>query len=149
MSRFWHRLTLVSHFGLFGLWLLWLTWLEPPQQIPIALALILLVGPLLLPMRGLLYGRPYTHAWTSFLALFYFIVGVFEAAGPMARPGLAWLAIAFSLLLFFGTLLYVRSWAQERRSAQAIELEQPAPVSSVSFDAAGSMGDSLKDPRPQ
>lgn len=109
MIRFWRTVALTGYFGLFGLLLLWLAWLEPPRRLPIALALILWVGPLLFPLRGLLRGRPYTHAWTSFLALFYFAFGVFHAAGPMAHPGLAWFAIGFSVLLFLGAILYVRA----------------------------------------
>ncbi len=76
MSQFWHAVALTGYFGLFGLLLLWFSWLEPPRQLPVALGLILLVGPLLPPLRGLLHGRAYTHAWASFLALFYFISSV-------------------------------------------------------------------------
>ena len=75
----------------------------------LGLVLIVLVGPLLLPLRGLLHGRPYTHAWTSFMALFYFVAGVFNAAGVMNRPWLAWLEIVFSVLLFFGAVFYTRA----------------------------------------
>ena len=109
MSRFWHAVALVGYFGLFALMLLWFAWLEPSKGFPVSLVLVLLVGPLLPPLRGLLYGRPYTCAWSSFLALFYFSAGVFSAAGPMRRPWLAWLEIAFSLLLFWGAVLYVRA----------------------------------------
>jgi uncharacterized membrane protein len=70
---------------------------------------------LLFPLRGLLHGRLYTHAWASFLALFYFVAGVFSAAGPMERPWLAWLEICLSLLWFLGTILYVRTRAREKR----------------------------------
>ncbi len=109
MIRFWRAIALIGYFGLFGLLLLWLAWLEPPVRLPIALVLILWVGPLLFPTHGLLNGRRYTHAWTSFLALFYFVFGVFHAAGPMARPWLAWFDIGFSVLLFLGTIFYVRA----------------------------------------
>ena len=108
MIRFWRAIALIGYFGLFGLLLLWLAWLEPPVRLPIALVLILWVGPLLFPTHGLLNGRRYTHAWTSFLALFYFTVGVFHAAGPMAYPWLAWLEMACSVLLFLGAILFVR-----------------------------------------
>ena len=108
MSRFWRWVALIGYFGLFGLLLLWFAWLEPPGLSPVALALILWAGPLLFPLRGLLHGRPYTHAWTSFLALFYFAFGVFHVSGPMERPWLAWLDIGFSALLFFGAICYVR-----------------------------------------
>ncbi|HNW77409.1 MAG TPA: DUF2069 domain-containing protein [Candidatus Competibacteraceae bacterium] len=113
MSRLWYTLTLGAYFGLLGVLTLWFAWLEPAARIPVALVLLVLVAPLLAPLRGLLHGRPYTFAWTSFLALFYFTVGVFNAAGPMAYPWLAWLEMACSVLLFLGAILFVR----ERRLA--------------------------------
>lgn len=117
MIRFWRTVALSGYFGLFGLLLLWFAWLEPPSRLPVAWALLLWVGPLLFPVRGLLHGRPYTHAWASFLALFYFAFGVFCAAGPMARPWLAWLEIGLSVLWFLGAILYVRTGAQARLRA--------------------------------
>ena len=115
MNRFWGRTTLIGYFGLFGVLLLWSVWLEPPSRVPTALVLILLLGPLLLPLFGLLHGRSYTYAWSSFLALFYFAAGVFNAAGVMVRPWLAWLEIGFSVLWFFGAILFVRACARTRR----------------------------------
>ena len=116
MSRFWRAVALAGYFGLFGVLLLWFAWLEPPTRAPVSLVLLLLAGPLLFPLRGLLHGRPYTHAWTSFLALFYFAAAVFSLAGPMERPWLAWLEMGFSLLLFLGAILYVRAHSRERRA---------------------------------
>lgn len=126
MSRFWYFIALTGYFGLFGLLLLWLAWLEPSPWMPVSLALILLVGPLLLPLHGLLHGRPYTHAWTSFLALFYFAVGVFDAAGPMRKPWLAWLEIGFSVLLFLGAMSYARVRAQRQRALRKAASEENA-----------------------
>ncbi|MBK8182572.1 MAG: DUF2069 domain-containing protein [Candidatus Competibacteraceae bacterium] len=108
-------MALSGYFGLFGLLLLWFGWLEPVSGLPVSVVVVLLVGPLLFPLRGLLHGRFYTHAWASFLALFYFSAGVFSLAGAMRRPWLAWLEIAFSLLWFLGAILYVRTGARERR----------------------------------
>ena len=115
MSQFWRVISLCSYLGLFGLLVLWFSWLEPAAGFPISLVLIFLVGPLLFPLWGLLYGRLYTHAWVSFLALFYFTVGVFNVAGTMQHPWLAWAEIGLSLLLFLGTVLYIKTKAQERR----------------------------------
>ena len=120
MSRFWLSVALTGYFGLFGLLLLWFAWLEPPHRLPVALVLLTLVGPLLLPLRGLLHGHPYTCAWAAFLALFYFMVGIFYAAGPMSRPWLAWLEIGFTILWFLGAILYVRTQGQKRRSTVAV-----------------------------
>lgn len=118
MSRFWRALALTGYFGLFGVLMLRFGWLEPPSRLPVSLVLMVLVGPLLFPLRGLLYGRSYTCAWTSFLALFYFVAGVFSAAGPMRRPWLAWLEIGFSVALFAGATFYVRAKARESSPAR-------------------------------
>ncbi len=101
-------LTLASYFALLGLMMLWQTVLAPPSQVPISIVLLILVGPLLLPLRGLLHGRPYTHAWTCFLVLLYFIHGVVEAYSNPPERLYAGLEIVLSTLLYIGAVLYAR-----------------------------------------
>lgn len=113
-------LTLVSYFALLILLMLWQTVLAPPQALPISIVLVLLVGPLLFPLRGLLYGRPYTHAWTSFLVLIYFIHGIVEA---WSNPGVrlyAGLEILFSVLLYTGALLYARYRGRQLKAQSGV-----------------------------
>jgi len=100
--------TLLGYFGLFTLLLAWFTLLAPSQQYPTSIVLIVFIGPLLFPLRGLLHGKKYTHAWTAFLVLLYFIHGVVESWANPAERGLALLEILFSLLLFFGCLFFIR-----------------------------------------
>ena len=105
--------TLVGYFGLLILTVLWVTILSPPQRISTSVVLVIFVGPLLLPLRGLLYGKPLTHTWTTFLALLYFMHGVVEA---WANPAERWLAIAeivLSILLFFGCFYFVRACSKK------------------------------------
>ena len=120
MIRLWRITTLVGYFGLFFLLMAWTAWLSPPAM-PVTLVLLLLVGPLLFPLRGILHGRPYTHVWTSFLALFYFAAGVFNAAGAADKPWLAWLEILFSIMLFLGAVFYARRRADEIKAESASE----------------------------
>lgn len=105
--RPWYILALAGYFGLFGWLLLWFTVLAPPARTPVAIAL-LFVGLLLLPLRGLLHGRAYTHAWTSLLTILYFIHGVVVAWSVAAERMWAGVEIGFSLTLFTGTVLYAR-----------------------------------------
>lgn len=56
--------------------LAWEGWLAPAKSVPPGFWLTLKTLPLLLPLLGLLHGRPYTHAWASMLVLPYFIEGV-------------------------------------------------------------------------
>jgi uncharacterized membrane protein len=109
-------LTLVGYFGLLLLVMLWPTWLSPPQRVPVAMVLLVLVTPLLLPLRGLLAGKVYTHAWTGFVALGYFTVGSVEAYADPAARMVALGTVVFSLLLFTGSQLYVRFRGREARA---------------------------------
>ena len=99
--------TLFGYFGLFLLTLLWVTVLSPSPRISTSVMLIIFVGPLLLPLRGILYGRTKTHLWTAFLVLLYFMHGVVES---WANPAERWLAITevlLSISLFTGCYFYV------------------------------------------
>lgn len=108
----WRVLALSAHFTLLLLLLAGLTWIAPPEGLPPAFALILLAGPLLLPLRGLLLARSYTHAWTSLLSLLYFALGIDALAAGQAPPWLAWATIVASLALFTGCIGYVRANAR-------------------------------------
>ncbi|MCC5857033.1 MAG: DUF2069 domain-containing protein [Ectothiorhodospiraceae bacterium] len=91
-------------------------WLTPPANSGyVAPLLLILVLPLLVPLRGLLHGRRYTAAWTSLLAVVYFAHGVASASDPGLARWLASAEIAFSLGLFTGCLLYVRMHARQQR----------------------------------
>ncbi len=96
-------LTLFSYFSLIGVLIIWYGVLDPR---PLVLGGLLL--PLVFPLRGLLLGRPYTFAWSSFLILIYFIHGVGEAFAnkPMRWP--AALEILCSVMFYVGAILYAR-----------------------------------------
>ncbi len=100
--------TLGGYFTLLVLLVLWVAWLSPPEQFPRALALLLFAGPLLFPLRGLLHGRPYTHAWSSFLALAYVAHGATETFGRTGDRMLPALELLAALIFFVGAVLYVR-----------------------------------------
>jgi len=98
---------LSAYFALLAMTLAWYAWISPPEKLPTALVLIALVLPLLLPLRGLLNARIYTHQWTIFLALFYFVLGVAHAAVPAERLfGIA--VIIASLSLFTACVAFIR-----------------------------------------
>ncbi|MCG5500627.1 DUF2069 domain-containing protein [Ectothiorhodospira lacustris] len=103
-----HRLALAGLLGLFGLIFAWTLWIDPPQQFPRAILLILLLGPLLLPLRGLLHARLQTHIWTSLLSLPYVLIGsTLAAAGEQRLYGV--LMILLSLALFAGCVGFAQA----------------------------------------
>ncbi len=109
--------TLLGYFGLLILLTLWLTVFAPPNHRPVVLVLPLMVGPLLFALRGVLHGRPYTHAWLSMLSLLYFTHGVVETWSNSAERLYAALEVVFSVLLFLGSMFYARYRARELKIA--------------------------------
>ncbi len=105
---------LIGFFGLFSLLMLWHTLLVPSTHLPVALILLLVVTPLLLPMRGLLNRHPKSCAWAAYLSLFYFIHGCAETYANPAERLYASLEVLLSLMLFFGTTFYVRFAGKHR-----------------------------------
>ncbi|MGF1548007.1 MAG: DUF2069 domain-containing protein [Thiotrichales bacterium] len=102
-----YAVTLAAVLGLFAVLLVWTIGWRAPDGLPRSIVLLVLLGPLLLPLHGLLRGKTYTFTWSSFLALWYFVLGVSDATVPATR----WLGaaeIGLSLTWFSAALLYVR-----------------------------------------
>ena len=107
-SRFLYALTLFGYFGTLILLTAWYSWLAPATLFPTALVLIVLLVPLLFPLRGLLHGHKYTFAWSCFLALLYFTHGVMEAYSDNLTRPLGLLEIMFSSLWFLSAMAYIK-----------------------------------------
>jgi len=113
MTSAYNRLALVGMLGLLALCLAWELWLAPLRPGGTLLALKAL--PLLLPLRGLLHGRRYTHQWASLLALPYLVEGALRAvsdSGPSRWPALAEMVLATAM--FAGCLGHARQGAPAR-----------------------------------
>ncbi len=101
-------LVLSGYFALLGLLLGWYAWRAIATGSPVALLLGLLIVLWLAPLRGLLHGRRYTHAWAGMLVLLYFVHGTVEAvSNPVERLAGAVEAV-LSLVVFLGAILYLR-----------------------------------------
>ena len=126
MLHWLRRLVLTSYFSLLLLTVVWHTWLFPSVYFPISLVLMVTALPLLLPLRGLLHGRPRSHIWAALLSLLYFTHGVGEAFASPQQRWLGLLEILLSLTLVFSASLYVRQYAS---AADAGKGSSPRPVS--------------------
>ncbi len=98
-------LALAGYFGTMLFLMLWIIWLAPPQ-IPKSIALAIGLLPLLLPLRGMLHGRVYTHSWAGFLALPYFAFGIDAAIHRTEKPWLGLILVVCSTAWFFGCAYY-------------------------------------------
>ena len=100
-------LALCGYFSLlFGLFA-WHLLIDPPAKHLISIIIFFQLGPLMFPLFGLLNGKVYTHAWSMYLAIFYFVVGVWYA-GHSEDLMIGLYVIFTSLVFFTGTVVYTR-----------------------------------------
>ena len=116
--------TLTAYFGLLILLTAKFTLLRGDSEFPAALSLLILVGPLLLPLRGTLHGRSESVTWLCLLPMVYFSIGVFNAAGSSFQNWIPRLEIGFSVLLFLGSLVYVRGRNRQLASNDATAVSE-------------------------
>lgn len=95
--------SLLALFGLLGLCLAWELWLIPSWY-------VLKIAPLMLALFGFLHRKPYTYKWMSMASLLYFIEGVMHGwADRGVVQYLGWGEIAFSLVLYVASIVFVRA----------------------------------------
>jgi len=70
--------------------------------------LLLLVLPLLIPLRGLLGDRRYTYKWVGFLTLLYFCIGISELFSNPELRLYGFATTIASTLLFLASIYYAR-----------------------------------------
>ncbi|HTY99455.1 MAG TPA: DUF2069 domain-containing protein [Rhodocyclaceae bacterium] len=106
--RLLNRLTVGCLIALVVLCVAWELWLAPLRPGGSWLALKAL--PLLLPLRGLLHGRRYTHQWTTLLILAYLAEGLVRATSdPGPSRWLAAIEVGLSLAVFVAAAFYART----------------------------------------
>lgn len=99
--------TLIGYFSLMAGFYLWNLWIQPPAKNLMSIVLLFQIGPLMFPLFGLLKGKVYTHAWSMYLAIYYFIIGVWFA-GSSVQFYFGLYTIFTSLVFFTGTVFYTR-----------------------------------------
>ena len=90
-----------------------IVWLIPSRHFPTALVLIVIAGPLLLPMRGLLNNDLYTYQWAHFLTLAYFAHGVSEVSAYPEIWYAGVLEALASFAMYLGCVMYARIFKKE------------------------------------
>jgi len=108
-----NRLASISLIALILLSLAWELWLAPLRPGGSMLALKAL--PLLLPLRGILHGRRYTHQWLSLMILLYLAEGLVRLMSDQGvSVVLAAAEAVLASLVFVGCLGYARVTAPSR-----------------------------------
>jgi uncharacterized membrane protein len=120
-AAFFRWLALGSYFGLMITLIVWIVVIPHGENFPIGAWLIIGVVPFLLPLRGILHAKPYTHAWASFLMLFYFTHGIGELYSSGFTDLFPWLEVVLSCTSFIGMILYIRQNAKNESKITDVE----------------------------
>jgi uncharacterized membrane protein len=112
-TRFARLLTLVGFFGLLGWVILWHLWLSPHPDLNPWLLPVIWTVPLLFPLKGIVQGNPYTHAWGNFVLMPYFLHALTLITTDEGERWLAVVELVFTILAFVGTIYYARLRGRE------------------------------------
>ena len=108
-------LTLLGYFSLLIGLFAWHLLINPAAKHLISIIILFQIGPLMFPLFGLLNGKLYTHAWSMYLAIFYFVIGVWYA-GKSEDLMIGLYVIFTSLLFFVGTVMYTRFMGKQMKA---------------------------------
>ncbi|MGS2719947.1 DUF2069 domain-containing protein [Paraglaciecola aestuariivivens] len=110
---FFKKLSLVSYVLLI-LWLLvWHFLLTPDKPTSTLFTLLFWVLPILLPIKGLFQGKPYTYAWTNFIVMYYLLHGLTAVYAVEGERLFALVEIILCCMLFTGCSFYARLRGRE------------------------------------
>ena len=112
-TQFARAMALFGYFGLMLWVILWHGFISPSPHLSLTFMLILWLPWLLIPIKGMLQGNPYTHAWSVYLLLPYFL---HSGVLLWSDEGERWLAIVELLLastMFIGCMYYAKLRGRE------------------------------------
>ena len=112
-TRFYRYLALISHVALLSWVILWHFLLAPDAGYSVIFILLIYVVPLVLPLKGVIQGKPYTHAWANFIIMFYLIHGFTIAYASEAERWYAIIEITLSTTMFVGCSIFARKRGRE------------------------------------
>jgi uncharacterized membrane protein len=107
------KITLFSYFSLLIFMPLWLIVLSPSQGLSPILSFCMFTIPLLLPMRGLLKGNPYTFAWSNFVLMIYFLHSLTTLVVSAEDRVWAMIELLLATIMFFSASYYAKYRGQE------------------------------------
>ncbi len=109
------RFMLLGQAGYFGLLMFLPLWhvVFVPSEMGKFNLLLLTVGPLLLPMWGILKQKPYTYAWSNFIVLFYMLHGLTLIWDRPDERVYVVIELVLSAMMFVGCSYFAKFRGQE------------------------------------
>ncbi|WP_158968687.1 DUF2069 domain-containing protein [Paraglaciecola sp. L3A3] len=112
-TNFYRKLTLISYTLLIFWVIIWHFYLTVDKATSHLFTILLWVIPLLTPAKGLIQGKPYTHAWTNFIVMYYLLHGLTSIYAVKDEWFYALIEILLCVALFTGCSFYARLRGRE------------------------------------
>lgn len=98
----------LGYFGLLLLTALWQSVLSPHPEISSLWLTMIWVVPLLFPLKGIIQGKPYTHAWSAFIACLYLTHALVQLYTTPEERALAAAELVLVCCWLIGATLFAR-----------------------------------------
>ncbi|PSU43813.1 DUF2069 domain-containing protein [Photobacterium frigidiphilum] len=96
------------------LWVgLWQSTISPHPHLNNYVIAVMWIIPMLLPLKGILEGKPYTHAWANFILMFYFLHALTILWIDDGERWLALVELVIASSAFVANILFARVRAKE------------------------------------
>ncbi|MGC9401303.1 DUF2069 domain-containing protein [Vibrio genomosp. F10] len=112
-TKLFRLLALFGNLSLISWVVLWQWYLSPHPHINNLTLAIAWSVPLLLPLPGILAGKPYTHAWANFVLMLYFLHALVILYIGDGERVLASVELCLTTMAFIGNILYARARGKE------------------------------------
>ncbi|WCE30446.1 DUF2069 domain-containing protein [Vibrio sp. SCSIO 43137] len=106
-------LALIGYLSLISWVLMWQVFISPHPHINPYTAAIAWCIPLLFPLRGILSGKAYTHAWANFVLMLYFLHSLTILYVDQGERWLAAIELLITSATFVASVLYARNKGRE------------------------------------
>ena len=111
-TRLARNLTLVGYFGTLVLVFSWIWWLSPSSLLTQPTVTVIWFCPLLLPIIGIIKNKPFTYAWSGFLAVLYLSQALTTLISTPEEQGLALIELILTSMWLAGASMFSR-WRGE------------------------------------
>lgn len=110
---FYRYLALTGYLGLLVWMTLWQFVFEHDPKYGVWLGVVFYVVPLLFPFVGIIKGKPYSHAWSNFIVLLYFLHSLTVMYAEPSERLYGAIELILAVMMFVGCSLYARLKGRE------------------------------------
>ena len=111
--KIYRYMALIGHLGLLTWMTIWYLILSDSRDYSNTFVIVIYLLPLLLPLYGIIKAKPYTHAWSCFIVLWYLMHSVTVMYVEPSFIIHAVVELIFVIMMFVGCSMFARLRGKE------------------------------------